>query len=151
MNVTLKALAMFALAGALFAQGSGSISGTVKDSNGGVVAGAAVTAMDPSQAVNQVTHTQRDGDFVFPQLPPGSYTLTVESPGFKKAEQSNVVLPISSKVNTGDIVLQVGSLTETITVAAEAGQLQIQSESGERSNVVTNRQLRDIGLNGRNI
>ena len=49
------------------------------------------------------------------------------------------------------MLLEVGNVSETITVAAEAGQLQIQSESGERSNVVTNRQLRDIGLNGRNV
>ena len=42
-------------------------------------------------------------------------------------------------------------MTETVTVQAEAGQLQIQSESGERSNLVTNRQLRDLALNGRNV
>jgi hypothetical protein len=45
----------------------------------------------------------------------------VESQGFKKAEQSGIVLPVSSKVNTGDTVLQIGSLADPIAVAAEAG------------------------------
>src|SRR5262249_1130168 len=54
-------------------------------------------------------------------------------------------------VYVGDIVLAVGNVSDTVTVEAEAGQLQIQSETGERSNLITNRQLRDIGLNGRNI
>src|SRR6185369_5489304 len=105
MKVVFRSLAAFAaLAATALAQGSGSISGTVKDSNGGVIAGAIVTVTNLSQAVSQTTQTQRDGDFVFPQLPPGTYTLTVESQGFKKAEQSGVVLPVSSKVNTGDTV-----------------------------------------------
>lgn len=71
--------------------------------------------------------------------------------GFKKKENNNIVLPVASKVNVGDIVLDVGSLTDTVTVEADAGTIQLQSESGERSNIVTNRQLRDIQLNGRNV
>ena len=54
-------------------------------------------------------------------------------------------------MNVGDFVLEVGNMTETITVEAEAGRLQIQTESAERSDLVTNKQLRDMALNGRNI
>lgn len=152
MSVFLRATAAFAaLAAAAFAQGSGSISGTVKDSNGGVIPGAAVSVSSPSLGVSRTASTNGSGDFVFPQIPPGNYTLTLEVQGFKKFEKNDVILPVSSKINVGDIILQVGSLNETVTVAADAGQLQIQTESGERSNVVTNRQLRDVGLNGRNI
>ena len=61
------------------------------------------------------------------------------------------MLPVSSKISVGDIILEVGSLTETITVEASAATIQIQSESGERSNTLTNQQLREIGLNGRNV
>jgi hypothetical protein len=142
---------VFLLTGAAFAQSSGSIVGTVQDSNGGVIQNGTVTVSNPLGGVSQATRTNAGGDFIFPQLPPGTYTITAEMPGFKKSEKKDVVLPTASKVNVGNLVLEVGSLAETITVNAEAGQLQIQSESGERSNLVTNRQLRDIGLNGRNV
>jgi hypothetical protein len=145
-------LAMFALfAGLAFSQGNGSIGGTVKDQNGGVVPGAAVTVANEAQALRQSATTSPEGTFVFAQLPPGVYTLTVEASGFKTTENSNVVLPVASRVNVGDVILEIGSLTETVTVEADAGTIQIQSESGERSSIVTNRQLRDIQLNGRNV
>src|ERR1039457_369662 len=140
-----------ALAGAAFAQSNGAIAGTVRDTNGGVKAGATVTVANPSQGVAQTATTNAEGDFVFPLLPLGTYTVIAEMSGFKKSERSNVVVPVATKVSVGDIVLEIGSLTETVTVQAELGQLQIQTESGERSNVVTNRQLRGIALNGRNV
>jgi hypothetical protein len=139
------------LAGATFAQSNGSISGTVQDSHGGVIQDGAVTVSNPLGGVNQTARTNSEGNFVFPQLPPGMYTITAEMAGFKKSEKKDIVLPASSKVNVGNMVLEVGNVSETVTVEAETGQLQIQSESGERSNIVTNRQLRDIGLNGRNV
>ncbi len=140
------------LAPALFAQSSGSIAGTIKDTNGGVVPAASVVVSDATRGFTQTVNTNAEGDFVFPLIPPGTYTLTVSgASGFKKSEKSGVVVPVATKINVGDILLEIGSLTETVTVEAEAGQLQIQTESGERSNVVTNRQLRDIALNGRNV
>ena len=137
--------------GALFAQGNGAISGSVKDTNGGMAVNATVTAADTVLGVSQVVHTGVAGDFNFPLLPPGTYTITTELIGFKKNIKNNVVVPVSTKVNVGDVVLELGSLSESITITAEAAQLQIQTESGERSNLVTNRQLRDIALNGRNV
>jgi Carboxypeptidase regulatory-like domain/TonB-dependent Receptor Plug Domain len=139
------------LAGTALAQSNGSVTGTVKDSNGGVIGGASVAIADPGLAVRQTVTTNAEGAFVFPLLPPGTYTLSAEMAGFKKSEKSNVVVPVATKVNVGDVVLEVGSLTETVSVQAEAGQLEIQTDSGERSNVVTNRQLRNIPLNGRNV
>ena len=139
------------LIGVAFAQSNGSITGTLKDSKGGVIAGAAISVNDPSQGVHQESRTNDAGIFVFAELPPGTYTLTAENPGFKKAERHDIVLPVSSKINIGDLVLEVGSVSETITVEAEAGQLQVESSSGERSDLVTNRQVRDLALNGRNV
>ena len=147
--VSLTGLVALAVVG--FAQSNGSISGTVKDTNGGVIAGATVLASNPSEGVAQTVRTNAEGDFVFPLLPPGTYSITAETAGFKKGERSRVVVDVATKVGIGDIVLEIGSLSETVTVQAEAGQLQIQNESGERSNVVTNRQLRNIPLNGRNV
>ena len=87
--------------------------------------------------------------FLLTNLPPGTYSLKVELAGFKTVEKSNVILPVSSKVNAGEFVLEVGNVSETVTVEADAGRMQIQTESGERSDLVTNKQLRDVALNGR--
>ncbi|MEO7650993.1 MAG: carboxypeptidase regulatory-like domain-containing protein, partial [Bryobacteraceae bacterium] len=134
-----------------FAQSNGSISGTVKDGQGAVVPNASITVTSSLQGVTQQTQSSNDGNFVFPLLPPGLYTMSVEAKGFRRLDQSDIILQVATKVSVGDVVLQVGVATETVTVEAEAGQLQIQSETGERSNVITNRQLRNIGLNGRNV
>jgi hypothetical protein len=139
------------LGSTLQAQSSGSITGTVKDSNGGIVQDAAITATEPSAGVRQTVQTNEAGIFVFPQLPPGTYTVTAERTGFKKTSKNEVVLPVASKINLGDVVLEVGSVAESINVEAEAGQLEVDSSSGERSDLVTNRQVRDLALNGRNV
>jgi Carboxypeptidase regulatory-like domain/TonB-dependent Receptor Plug Domain len=131
--------------------GAGSITGTVKDSNGAAVAGAIVTIVNPAKSIAQTATANEDGIFVFPQLPPGDYTISVEKVGFKKVEKSNVVLSTADKLNAGDFVLAVGEVAETIQVQADTGQLQLKSESGERSDLITNRQIRDIAINGRNI
>ena len=83
------------LAALAFAQSNGSISGTVKDSKGGVVAGAAVAVINRAQGLRQETQTNGVGDFAFLQLPPGIYDLSVEASGFKKKENSNVTLPVA--------------------------------------------------------
>ncbi len=142
---------VLSLASLTFAQGASSIVGTVKDTSGGALPGATITVADVARGVTQTVQSSPQGTFVFPQLTPGTYTLTAELSGFKKVERSNVILPTASKVNVGILVLEVGNVSETITVEADAGRLQIQTESGERSDIVTNRQLRDIALNGRNI
>src|SRR5260370_13899756 len=90
---------------AVFAQSSGSISGTVQDSHGGVIQDGAVTVSNPLGGVNQTARTNSEGNFVFPQLPPGTYTITAEMAGFKKSEKKDIVLPASSKVNVGNMVL----------------------------------------------
>jgi hypothetical protein len=148
----ISALAVVILsAAAAGAQDTGSITGTVKDQSGAVLPGATVTLVNTAVAVNQTAVTNTQGTFIFPLLPAGTYTISVELTGFKKAGKTNVILLVASKVNAGDFVLEVGNMNESVSVEADAGRLQIQTESGERSDVVTNRQLRDIALNGRNI
>src|SRR6185369_1974473 len=127
----------------VWSQTNGSIAGTVKDPNGAIVPGAQVAVASQDLGIRQNATSDSVGDFLFAQLPPGTYRLTVEAAGFKKKENSNVVLPIATKISVGDIVLEVGSLTETITVDANAATIQIQSETGERSNTLTNKQLRE--------
>jgi len=143
---------VISLAGIAFGQSNdGSITGVVKDSQGGAVPAATVTVINPSNAVMRTATTNEDGIFVFPQLPPGTYLIRIEKDGFKKIEKSNVILGTADKLNVGDFVLEVGAVAETIEIQADAGQLQIKSESGERSDLVTNRQIKDLALNGRNV
>jgi hypothetical protein len=149
-GVTAIALALAGAASAN-AQSAGSITGTVKDASGGALPGATVTVASPALAVSQSVTTSNLGVFVFPHLPPGAYSIRAELAGFKAVERSNVILTTRSAVNVGELVLDVGSVSETVTVEADVGRLQIQTESAERSDLVTNKQLRDLALNGRNI
>ena len=138
------------LSGRASAQNS-SITGRIIDTKGGVVQSASVTVGEASQGVHQTAKTNDVGIFVFADLPAGTYTVTAESQGFKKMEKHDVVLPVSSNINIGDNLLEIGSVAETVNVEADQGQLEVESSSGERSDIVTNRQVRDLALNGRNV
>src|SRR5215831_1722847 len=134
-------VATVALCASTFAQSHGAVVGIVKDPSGRVIAGASAKITNPSLGVVHATHSGDDGAIIFLELPPGTYTLVVEIAGFKTLTKTEIVVPVSTKINVGDIILQVGSVSESVTVEAEAAQLELQSESGERSSVVTNRQL----------
>ena len=152
MQRTLAALIMLAaLSICALAQNNGSIAGTVKDSGGGVVPGVAVTVIDQATGYRQTVNTTAEGNFNFLQLPPGTYSVSVEAKGFKKSESKDIIVPVATRVGVGDIVLEIGNITDTITVEADAGTVQIQADSGERSDILTNREIRDIQLNGQNI
>lgn len=136
----------------LFAQvTSGTIYGTVKDNTGAVVPNAAVTVRGTQIGITRTATSSPYGEFVVPNLPPATYSIDVEVQGFKKLESRQVVLSAADKLNAGDFVLQVGATTDTVNVTADAGQLQLQSNSGERSDLITNKQLNDVAINGRNV
>jgi len=127
---------------------SGSISGVVKDNQLGVITGAKVQLVDTAQGTMRELTTGSDGAFSFTNLQPATYTLTVEQTGFKKFEQKELKIFASDRILLGDIVLQVGALTETITV--EATVAQVQAQSAERSGVLTGTQVVDLALISRN-
>src|SRR5262245_33288404 len=129
---------------------SGSITGTVKDNAGAPVADANVLVTNPATNLTRKVTTNSAGVFTAPQLPPGNYTIAVEKTGFKKLEKTNIVLNAIDLINAGDFTLDVGAVTDTVTVSAEAARIEIQSETGERSGVVTGTQIKDLSLNGRN-
>jgi hypothetical protein len=155
MPMILRAMLAFAVAVSLAtpaaAQSSGSITGTVEDVSGGVLPGASVMATNTTQYAVYTALTGEQGVFVFAEIPPGTYTIAVELSGFKRVEKRDVVLSIATKINAGVFVLDVGNVNETVTVAADAAQILLKTESAERSDLVTNTQLRELALNGRNI
>ncbi len=129
---------------------SGSITGMVKDSAGAPVAEATVLVTNPATNLTRKVTTNSAGVFTATQLPPGNYTVAVEKTGFKKLEKTNIVLNAIDLVNAGDFTLDVGAVTDTVTVSAETARIEIQSETGERSGVITGAQIKDLALNGRN-
>lgn len=93
--------------------------GTVTDPSGGVVAGASVMLVEPSTGVTRSTLTNDSGQYTFVTVPPGTYRLTVSAPGFRQASVEQVKLEVA-KAYTVDVQLEVGALTETVEVRAEA-------------------------------
>jgi Carboxypeptidase regulatory-like domain len=127
---------------------SGSIAGTITDPNQAAVSNATVKISDESKSFALSATTDVEGRFVFPQVPPGTYKLSVEASGFKKLERTGILLVANDKLTLGDIVVQVGATSETVTVTAEA--TLVQAESAERSYAVQGEVVRNIAVNGRN-
>ena len=141
-------LALLLSATTAFAQTtSGSIAGSVNDSQQASVNGATVTISDVSRGFSQTATSDKEGRFVFPSLSPGTYKLTIEAKGFKKLERTNMLLVANDKLTLGELALEVGGANETVTITAEA--TQIQAESAERSMAIQGAALRSIAVNGR--
>ncbi len=105
-------------ASGVFAQtGTTSLRGTITDKSGGAVVGAAVKLTDPAQAVQRSAVSNSTGAYEFLSLPPGTYALRVEAPGFRAFDQKNIQLLVNNP-STANVVLVVGSTTETVEVSA---------------------------------
>ena len=130
---------------------SGTIFGRVKDTSDAYIPGATVTVRSPQTGVARTVTTGDSGDFVVPNMPPGTYNITIEAQGFKQLDTKGIALSAADKLNAGEFTLTLGANEESVTVTADSGQLQLQTNSGERSDVVTSRQLNDVALNGRNV
>ncbi len=111
-------------AGAIWAQtgGGATLVGTVKDSSGAVVAGAKVTVTNTDTAFVTETTTLTDGGYYVPYLIPGPYKITVSASGFKEFVRDGLTLR-SAEVPRVDIVLEVGSVSDSVTVSAAASLL----------------------------
>src|SRR4051794_31518555 len=97
----------------------GTISGTVSDPQGAPVVAAAVLVTNTDTNVSSTLLTNSSGFYEAPLLMPGPYQLTVEAPGFKKIKRPTLVLAMRGQLKI-DIQLEVGALTETITITAES-------------------------------
>ena len=127
---------------------TGTMSGRVIDQQGSAVVNATVTVTDPEKQLTISKKTSGGGDFSVAGLVPGTYTITVESVGFKKLTRPGFVLNANDKLAVGDLVLEVGAVTESIEVTAAA--VALQAESVERSATITGTQIQNIEVNGRN-
>src|SRR4051812_30686720 len=120
--------------------------GQVTDSNGAAVPSASVTITEKETGRTQTVTTNEDGNFTITQLPPGRYDLAVEAQNFKKLLQSDLVLQ-TDQTQRVNLVLEVGNVNEQVTVVAEAPV--INTDTSDKSEVITTRQVQELPLNGR--
>src|SRR6266702_4300627 len=102
-----------------YAQFKASIQGTVMDPNGAAVVGAKVTVANEATRVTRDTVTSDQGFYRINELPPGNYTVTVEASGFKQATSKGIVVEAEQPRGL-DVTLQVGAVSEQVTVTASA-------------------------------
>ncbi len=127
------------------AQGlTGQISGVVTDSGGGVMPGATVTVKNVGTNLTREAVTGADGVYTITNLLAGTFDLTVTVQGFKPYEQKGIVLGATERLALRAIALEIGGLSEVVSVAAES--VKVQTTSGERSATITAGQIEDIGL-----
>src|SRR6188472_1967529 len=126
---------------------SASVQGTVVDAQKGVLPGVTVTLKSKTQSDVLTAVTDGEGRFVFPIVRPDTYSLTATLQGFKTLEQSNVVVNANDKLSAGTLMLEVGTVAESVTVQARS--IELQSNSGERSFTMENSTLTNIANNGR--
>ncbi|PYR75417.1 MAG: TonB-dependent receptor [Acidobacteria bacterium] len=145
----LCALAVVLAAGVAAAQtNTGQISGTIRDSSGGVLPGVTVTVTNVNTGIARTEVTGPDGTYTITSLPVGSYSVAAELPGFRKAEKTGFDLPADGRI-TADFALGVGALTETVQVQAVRGEV-VNHTSGEIARVIDGAQVRELALSGRN-
>ena len=125
----------------------GTILGTVTDPQGAVVAGAKVTVRNVNTGLERVTETSADGSYAVPELPIGTYTITVNQSGFQTSSVTNVPVDVSAEKRV-DVALRAGQVTTTVEVSAEALP-QIETTTDTLGTTFTAEQAKDLPLNGR--
>ncbi len=147
-RIAIAGLTTFLISPLLFSQGSaGRILGSVTDQSGGVVAGATVTVTDVQRGVTRTLITDQAGEYLAPDLVPGTYTVRAVATGFKTAERSGLLLEVRQDIRV-DLVLQPGDQAQTVTVTEEAPQ--IETTNATLGGTLSNATINDLPLNGRN-
>jgi hypothetical protein len=116
-NVAILMLAV--CAGSAAQDYRGAVLGRVTDPSGAAVAGAKVAAVNEATNTVAAAQTAADGAYLIPFLIPGRYRVEVEASGFQKYAQSGITVSVNSQVRV-DVTLQVGAITESVTVTADA-------------------------------
>src|SRR5262249_10695447 len=122
------------------------ISGVVRDAQGGSLAGVTVTARNSASGLTMQRVSDAAGRFFLPALSVGEYTITAELSGFRPFIQQRLMLAVGQKIEL-PVVLEIGQLSDAITVTGTAPLLR--TANAEVSEVIDNRQVRELPLNGR--
>ncbi len=123
------------------------LTGTVTDTDGGVIPGADVTVINTGTAVSRDQSTNEVGSFTFPALIPGDYQLIVTSDGFQQHVEQGIILRTADNRRV-DVMLQIGQVTESVTVDAQM--VTLNTENGMiKGDVIVQEEIQELPLNGR--
>src|SRR5947207_1075661 len=125
----------------------GTISGTVRDEKGAVVPKAEVSIQSEGTGTSRTVTSDDNGFYLAPSLPAGLYTISTAPQGFKKTIASGVDLHVAEN-RVVNLDLQVGQVSETVTVSSDASP--VETRSGELSSLISEKQVTELPLNGRN-
>jgi hypothetical protein len=141
------ALLLFSV-GMAGAQGTSQITGTVTDPSGAIIPQASITLTSPQTSSTRNAVSNGSGIFVFDGLDIGTYNLAANAAGFQTYKKNGIIVNVGASLKE-NIALAVGGGAETVTVQANA--LQVQSESNEVSTLITGQQIVQLATNGRNV
>ncbi len=125
----------------------GTISGRIQDSTGAVLPGVEVTLIHVERGTRRTTVTNEEGRYYATALPVGTYELAAELAGFKRYERKDIRVDAGSQVRV-DIVMEIGEVTESITVTGGAPLIQL--DTGEISRAIETEQIKELAIQGRN-
>ena len=144
----LSLLAIGAMSGLIQAQSYyGGLRGAVTDQNGGAIPNAKITLTNEGTAAARAVLATSAGEFVFSEVIPATYTLSAESPGFKKFERKGVIVGTQAQVSI-DVSLEVGAVTESVQVTEQVPL--VESANASQGQVLDNQKLTELPNLGRN-
>ena len=126
---------------------NGSLVGTIKDGSGAPIVGAVVTITSDATAIATQTKTNGSGDYEVPSLKVGTYSISASATGFATAQAKNITISVGGRARI-DLGLKVGATSTTVEVTDVA--LQLETETSERGETVTNYQSEAFPLVSRN-
>jgi hypothetical protein len=145
-RLVLIVLTVFSSAGLLYADVTGSIQGIVRDRSEGAIVGAQLTITNTQTNLKYQATTGPDGSYHVLALPAGTYTLTVTATGFRPFTETNIEVKVNDQMHI-DVTMALGTTTETISVEANA--VQVQTESTQLGDVIDSKKMLALPLNGR--
>jgi hypothetical protein len=147
-TVLLLVISLLSLTSGLSAQtdSSGQITGNITDSTGAIVGDATVTVTQVATGTKRTAMSSADGNFSLPNLAIGVYRLNVSKKGFKETSVQQVVVNVAS-VTRQNVALQIGEVSETVEITADA--IQAETQTGAVGEIISGEQVRELPLNGR--
>src|SRR5260370_41157045 len=128
--------------------GTGSVAGTVTDPSGAVVVGAQVTLTDASTNAQRTATSNEAGRYLFPNLPPGTYSMTTTREGFRVAKVSSLTVNLGTTL-TVDVAMELGTVSQTVEVVATPSELQVTNST--IGNTVSGDMLQPLPSRGRDV
>ncbi|UCF36568.1 MAG: carboxypeptidase regulatory-like domain-containing protein, partial [Acidobacteriota bacterium] len=127
---------------------SGTVTGTVMDESQAVIPGADIALTNEGTGDTRRTVSNDEGFFSLTAIPAGTYTIQIEMPGFAIWKRTNITLRVADRINIPDIMLQVATADEEITVTSASDTI-APTDSGEKAAIITSKEIQNLSIVGR--